>query len=131
MRHIMNFFITGFLVWIFQQMGWIQVHNQIAPFEDAFSNQVLVSGIVGLIFTIGLWLAHLVFGLFVVFTLGLGCLLYPIYLLLLGQVGFWALDKLLPGWVNIEASYWQVVVMGVLIAWIRIHPPSSSSSSRK
>src|SRR3989338_1395053 len=115
MRHIINFFITGGLVWIFQQIGWIQVHQQIAPFESAFANQVLVSGIVGLIFTIGLWLAGVVFALVVVATCGIGCILYPIYLAVLGPVGFWALAKLLPGLVTIDSNTFHIIFFFILI----------------
>ena len=130
MRHIINFFISGFLVWIFQQVGWIQqVHQQIAPFESVLANQVLVAGIIGLIFTVGIWLAGLAFGMFVVATVGIGCILYPLYLALLGPVGFWAVAKLLPGWVTVNANTWQIILMGILISWIRIHATSSSSSS--
>lgn len=129
MRHVINFFITGALLWVFQLIGWIQVHQELAPFESELANQILVAGIIGLIFTVGLWLAGLVFGLVVVGTCGTGCFLYPVYLAFLGPVGFWLVAELLPGWIEVSATTWQIILMGILISMIRLHSRSSSSSS--
>lgn len=129
MRHLINFFITGFVVWIFELIGWIHVNQQLAPFETPFWNQILVAGIVGLIFTVGLWILDLVFALVVVGSCGIGCVLFPVYLAFMGPVGFWLVMQILPGWVTVNANIWQIILMGVLISWIRVHAASSSSSS--
>lgn len=129
MRHLINFFITGFLMLVFQWIGWIKIAQELAPFSNPFANQLIVAGIVGLIFTVGMWLANLVFTLVVVGTCGLGCLLLPVYYLVLGPVGFWMVMKILPGWVSLNAETWQIVLMGILIAAIRIGAPKTSTSS--
>lgn len=129
MRHIVNFFITGFLMMIFQWIGWITITQELAPFSASFLNQLIVAGIVGLIFTVGMWLATLAFTLGVALTCGIGCLFLPVYYLFLGPVGFWMVVQVLPGWVSIKAEIWQIVLMGFLIAIIRVGHPSNSSSS--
>lgn len=129
MRHIVNFFITAALVWIFQTIGWVHVEKGMSLFEATWTNQLVVAGVIGFIFTIGLWLADLVFGLVVVGTCGIGCFLYPVYLALLGPAGFWAVSKILPGWISLSATTWQIILMGILISFIRIHARRSSSSS--
>lgn len=128
MRHVINFFITGFIVWLFQQIGWIQINHQVTPFVSEAANGILTAGIIGLIFVVGLWIANLVFMLFVVFTLGMGCILYPIYLTLLGIIGFWAVGTFLPGWITVQANTWQIILMGIMVSWIRIHSTNNSSS---
>lgn len=128
MRHLINFFITGFIVMVFQWIGWIQIHTDLAPFTSPILNQLIIAGIVGLIFTVGMWLAKLVFTLIIVGTLGIGCVLLPVYLAFIGPVGFLLVMKVLPGWVTLNADVWQIILMGILIAVVRIGSPSSSSS---
>jgi hypothetical protein len=130
MKYIINFFITGFLIMFFQWIGWIKIVQDVAPFPNyPFLNQLLVAGIIGLIFTIGLWLAQLVFILVVMGTCGFGCILLPVYYLILGPAGFWAVTKILPNWVNIHATTWQIVIMGLLITFVRIQERVSNTST--
>jgi hypothetical protein len=84
-----------------------------------------VAGIVGLIFTVGMWIASLVWKLFLLITCSLGCIVFPIYIGLIGVAGFWAIQTFLPGWISINANIWQIILMGVLTALIRIHAPES------
>ncbi len=63
MRHLINFFITGFVMLVFQWIGWIRIVADVAPFTSPFANQLVVAGIVGLIFTVGMWLPILYSGL--------------------------------------------------------------------
>lgn len=129
MRNIVNFFVSGFLVWLFQLIGWLRIDQQLAPFETPFWNQILVAGIVGLIFTVALWLLDLVFALLIIGSCGIGCVLFPVYLAFMGPLSFWLVMQILPGWVTINATVWQIILMGILISWIRIHKPSTSSST--
>ncbi|MDP3917603.1 MAG: hypothetical protein Q8Q30_00290 [Candidatus Woesebacteria bacterium] len=130
MRHIINFFITGAIVWLFQAIGWISITQTMSVFDANWANQLLVAGVVGFIFTVGLWLADLVFAFVVIGSCGIGCFLYPVYLAVLGPVGFWAIGKLLPGWMTLNVNnIWQVILMGVVVSIVRIHAKRSSSSS--
>lgn len=128
-RHVTNFFITTALVWMFDAMEWIQIKHTLGTFEQSWINELLVAGIVGLIFTIGLWLAGIVFGVVVLGSCGIGCFLYPVYLAFLGPLGFWAVTQLLPGWIVINSTTVQIIVMGLLISFVRIHDRSTSSTT--
>lgn len=135
MRHVANFFITGFLIWVFQLIGWVTINQNLAPFQTPFWNQILIAGIVGLIFTVGMWLLDLVVGLLVVGSCGLGCPLLIVKLAFIGPVGFWVVFQVIPGWVTMHATTVQIVIMGLMISLIRWHearssvPVSSSSTS--
>jgi len=124
MRHLINFVISAFCLMIFQWIGWITIVKTIAPTGSHLVNQLLVAGIVGFIFTVGLWIADWLFVTIVVVTCGLGCILFPVYYGLLGFAGFYAVKVLLPGWVTVNANIWQIILMGLLIAMMRV--PSSS-----
>lgn len=129
MRHVINFFITGVLMLIFQSVGLITLANDMNVFQDPFANQLLAAGVVGFVFTVGLWIAGMVWGLLVVFTCGVGCLLAPLYYGLLGVAGFWAVGQVLPGWVHMNTTNpWAIALMGIVIAIVRIHAKSTTSS---
>jgi len=129
MRHVLNFFITGGLIWIFQLIGWIAVQADIAPFASVIANQLLVAGIIGLIFTLGMWALNLVYILLVFASCGLAALLWPIKMLFIGPIGFYAVVQVLPGWINVTATPLQIIIMGLIISIIRIPAISASSSS--
>lgn len=130
MRHVVNFFISAALIWMFQLIGWLNIQSSVAPFEDVIMNQLLVSGIIGLMFTIFFWIAQFVYVLLVLASCGLGLILFPVYYGVLGYLGFRFIDVVLPGWVVVDANVWIVILMGLMLALLRWHAPSTASTTQ-
>lgn len=131
MRHVVNFFISSALIWVFQLIGWINVQADVAPFDNLIANQLLVSGVIGLMFTVYLWIAGIGFAFVIVASCGLGLLLFPIYYGLLGHFGFVFISMILPGWVVVDANFWVTALMGLMLAFIRWHEPSVSQTTNE
>lgn len=120
MRFVVNLFITSFLIVLYQYLGWISIEKTANLFDSPDLNKFFVVAIVALVFTFGVWLFELIVGLFVTFTFGLGCLVLPIVIFAFANVVFWLLDKLLPGWVVLDANPWQILAMALLVAIVRV-----------
>lgn len=119
LRLVINLCITAGLLLLFDHFGWITIGMQNIVADPGW-NTFLTAVIIGLFFTIGIWLFNMAYALFCVVTGGLGCFLAPLYLVGIGYAGLWLVNLIMPGWLEINALWWQIAVMGLVIAIFHI-----------
>lgn len=117
---VVNMFVTAFLAFVAIQLGWL-----IVPTETNIYVACLVFGVV---FNVATALAVIAFGILIVITCGIGCILLPFYFFI-GIVGFWAFVQLFPGLLLFNATTAQILVMAVAMTLIRIPPVSVTTTT--
>lgn len=119
MRVVLNFIITFVIVTLFIQSGWITT-GDVNPLVVAAVASIAIN-VVGLI-------VGILFMALACVTLGLGCILLPIFLFTSGLGTLWLLTTVLyPGDVFIVATNVQIAIMCLAMSCIRL--PSVSSST--
>lgn len=119
MRVVANFFLTGLLVIVFQQFGWLEFTKIPHYAENLTFNLVLVASIIGLFMLFIDWILEILFGIFKLATLGLGKFAYPIYFIVAGYLKLY-IPSIILGWYEPRASFWIVLLISILIGLIRI-----------
>lgn len=118
---IIDVALAGALILLFQVFGWLKITHKLDVFEAERWNAFFVACLVGLIFTIVVALAEWLAGLFTIATLGLGCGVMLLVLILIGPIGFWGITKLTPGWLDLTGtSFFLKLLMGWILAFIRV-----------
>lgn len=121
MKLFVNVLIGAVLVFLFAQFGWITLGAEVAIFGAAWANQALVAVGVSLLLNIGFYLAGWLFGIFVLVTCFVGCLLIPVYWVFLGPAAFWFVGWVLPTWMTVNVGFWGTVGMGFILRIVRWH----------
>jgi hypothetical protein len=119
-RLIINFTIIAVTILLFRHLGWISLTNPPDLIADQTVNDILIAGIIGLIIFIIGEIAGVLFTILIVVTCGLGCLLYPIYGMLLGYIKLYGTQYILTDWFIFERDILKVVIMSIAVGLIRI-----------
>lgn len=119
-RLIINFTIIAATILLFRHLGWITFTNPPDIIADQTVNEILIAGIIGLIISIIGEIAGVLFTIFIVVTCGLGCLLYPIFGMLLGYIKLYGTQYILTSWFIFDRDILKVVIMSISIGLIRI-----------
>lgn len=127
LRLVVNFLLTGLLMMLFQGIGWVKIGPDITLFPSPLLNQLILSGVVGFIFLLGILGLDLLVALLVLSSCGLGCWLQVVKLIFLGPVGLYVVIHVLPGWMIVTASSWQMIVMGLAISLVRWHAETKTT----
>jgi len=97
------------------KIGWIVLGSELPVLADnTLWNQFIWLGIIAVIFSAVSYVASYVYSIFLVVTLFLGCVTYPLYILLLGYLKLAAVDYLLPGF-SYTGVWWQVLILSILV----------------
>lgn len=119
-RFLINFTATAVIILIFRHIEWLEFINPPKIFTDNALNDILTGGIIGFImFVIG-ELAGVAFGALVIITCGLGCLLYPIFGILLGYIKLLGTQIILPDWFLFTPVWWKVTIISMSVGLFRI-----------
>lgn len=131
MRLLINLAIAAGWLVLFNALKWINVTTHaVNLFTDPTVNTIAVYLILAAIFTLALYVAGLVYVLFVLVTCGLGCILLPVYYGVMGFIGFWAINQALPNWLSITThSPWVMILMGLLIGLVHTYSPTETAAA--
>jgi hypothetical protein len=130
-----NFILSGLMILIFQHYGWITINKSFKPTGSDFFNQLVIAGIIGLVFIGALWLVRYAYKNYFQEIFDIDEIFWFLYVIFMGPIGFWFIIKVLPGWITITATSSQIFLMGILIVLIRDHgitkPKLQSSTTTK
>lgn len=119
-RLIINFLVSGIILLFFRHFGWITFTDVPGIVGDPALNDILVAGVIAfIVFVIG-ELAGLAFGAFAFLTCGIGCLLYPVFAILLGYIKLIGAQIILPNWFTFDAVWWKVTIISIAVGMFRI-----------
>lgn len=113
-RWLVNFVICGVWVLIFNALGWITLSPRPHLLADPALGHLLDAALIGALVCVMGEVASFVWTVFVFATLGLGCLLLPLYWLLVGYVKLALTAALLPGWF----TYSHNLIVVLIMSWI-------------
>lgn len=120
-RWIVNFLISGMWVLVFNALGWITLSARPHIVADPGLGHLLDAGIIGLIIALAGEVGSFLYVMFVVATLGLGCLLLPLYWLLIGYFKLWLAQAVLQGWFTHTHNLLCVIIMSWILGAGRWH----------
>jgi hypothetical protein len=126
-RQILNFFITVGELYLLSYIGWITLHP--AAQTHSLEDTLLTAAVIALVFTIVLYLVWLVYGIFVVATVGIGCLFIPVVLVGVGYAVLRMTAAIAPAYLGVTDNFWIGILAGLILSLLRIPSPSSNSSS--
>lgn len=119
-RLTINFIISAVVIMVFRNIDWIRFDSPPHFSNDVLTNDLIVSGIIGfVIFLIG-EVAGAAFQLFVVLTCGTGCLLYPVFVMLLGYIKLVGAQFILQDWFSFDNTFIKVVIISIAVGIFRI-----------
>ena len=119
-RLLINFLLIAVVILIFRHFGWIDFLNPPEIVNDQTLNDIILAGVIGfLMFIIG-EIAGVAFTIFAVMTCGIGCLLYPIFLFLLGYIKLIGTQLILTNWFVYDPIWWKVIIMSIVVGMVRI-----------
>lgn len=95
------------------------------PTAGRLVDAAIIGGVICLAGEIG----GLLYALFVAATLGLGCLLLPVYWLLIGYFKLMLASAVLPGWFTYSHNIIAVLVMSSVLGASRLHPRARSDAT--
>lgn len=121
MRWFVNFLIGGIWVAIFNALGWITLSPQPHIVSDPTIGHLLDAAIIAVVICVAGEVASMLYVLFVVATLGLGCLLLPVYWLLVGYFKLWLASVVLSGWFSHTPHLLPVLIMSWILGASRWH----------
>jgi hypothetical protein len=120
-RWIVNFLMGGIWVLVFNALGWITLSAQPHTVADPALGHLLDAALIGFVIALAGEVGSFLYVLFVVATLGLGCLLLPFYWLLIGYFKLWLAAAVLPGWFDHTHNLLFVIIMSWILGASRWH----------
>jgi hypothetical protein len=122
LRFLVNFLAGGAWVLFFNWLGWIQLAAGTHLVADPGFGHLVDAGIIAFIAMILGELIAFGYKVFVVVTLGLGCLLLPFYWLLAGYIKL-SLTALILPWFTYNHNLLLVLIMSWALGAARWHIP--------
>ena len=123
---VWSLLISVAVLFIAKQIGWIGFTEQLPVLTaNIMWNQLIWLAIIAVILTaVGTICAELYFYLSLL-TCGLGCFLFPVYVIAMGYLKLMAVAYLLPGFTHTDI-WWQVLLLSMFVG---VSIPSSGTSS--
>lgn len=109
-----NFLFGGAWVLLFSALGWMRLARSHQLVSDPILGRLLEAAVIALVIVAVGEAAAFCWSVFVVATLGLGCIMLPVYWLLVGYVKLLAASWILPGWF----AYRHDLLFVLLMSWI-------------
>jgi len=119
-RLIINFLLASAVIIFFRHIEWINFTNPPEILANESANTILLAGIIGLIIFLMGEIAGLVYSTFVVLTCGLACIIFPIYLILLGYIKLIATQIILDDWFDFDRTLIKAAIISLAIGAVRI-----------
>ena len=120
MRYLVKFVfllvVSAVVLLIAMRIGWISMDSDLTPklSEVAFFNEIFWAIIIAAIFSAIGWVISKLYVVFTCLTLGIGCLLFPVVMVLSGYAKLWAVAQIIPG-VTYTTVWWQVLLLSFLV----------------
>jgi len=119
MRLLWKVVVVVLLLLLFQLVGWLTFPGgHITLTADPVVNRGIEILIIAVVIAIAKVVLDFVFGLIIVATLGLGVLLWPVKLLLIGPILLWVAVALFSGWMIVTAGGGAIVIIGLIIGFV-------------
>jgi hypothetical protein len=120
-RWFVNFLAGGLWVLVFNMLGWLHLSAQPHTLADPTFGHLLDAAVIAVVIALMGEVAAFLWAVFVIATLGLGCLFLPLYWLLVGYIKLSLASMLLPGWFDYSHNLLFVVIMSWILGASRWH----------
>ncbi len=117
MKVLGKLLLTIIVLWLFSLVRWIDIAGE-QLVADPVRNEILVLFILSLIIWLGMLIATILYGMFVLVTLGIGIFLLPFVLAGIGYFLFWSIQQVLPGWMFVDVGFWGTLLMSFVLGMI-------------
>lgn len=121
-RLAINFVIAALVLLGVNYLGWVHLHTP-GVAAPTFGQLFVVALIIAGVFAVVKWLADIAFGLALVATCGLGCLLLPVYAVVVGYGVLWVMAQLLPRYLTLNTNPWLGILAGLVLGLFQVHAP--------
>lgn len=122
-RWVVNFLLGSVWVMVFHLFGWLTLSPVPHTLSDPTLGHVLDAAVIGLVIGLAGEVGSFLYRAFIVLTLGIGCLLLPVYWLLIGYFKLLLASVVLPGWFDYTHNLLAVLIMSALLGASRWHTP--------
>lgn len=120
LRLVTNFLLASLLILLFRNAEWITFTNPPGFFDNFVLNDIVTAGVIGfVIFIIG-EIAGIAYQLFLIVTCCVGCLLFPVFSLLVGYAKLIGTQMILEDWFTFDTSVLRVSIISLAIGIIRV-----------
>ena len=132
MRFLINGVISGFILVIFERIGWIAFPHPPNVFVDQTFNVLLVAFIVGFLVGVMMTIVGKIYGLFIIATCLIGIITLPLFLAAIGYFSLWIVSLIFPNWVAITTgAWWKSLLLSLALGLIRYHETSPKQGIRQ
>ena len=122
MRFLINGVISGFILVVFERIGWIAFPHPPVVFVDATLNVLLIAFIVGFLLGVVMTIVGKVYGIFIIATCLIGIITLPLFLAAIGYLSLWIVSLIFPNWVAITTgTWWKSLLLSLALGLIRYH----------
>lgn len=122
MRFLINGVISGFILVIFERIGWIAFPHPPVVFVDSTLNVLLIAFIVGFLVGVVMTIVGKVYGIFIIATCLIGIITLPLFLAAIGYFSLWVVSLIFPNWVAITTgAWWKSLLLSLALGLIRYH----------
>jgi len=122
MRFLINGIISGFILVIFQRLGWLDFPNPPNVFVDPTFNLLLIAFIVGFLVGVIMTVVGKIYGFFVIATCLIGIITLPLFLALVGYFSLWIVSLIFPNWIAITTGvWWKSLLLSLVLGLVRYH----------
>ncbi|SRR5712691_177334 len=127
LRIVLNFLISILVMLGLNYIGWVHLDPSIkAP---TLEDTLIVAAIIVVIFAILKNIADFLFTLFTIASCGLGCLLYPIYSIVIGLVVLYVVAALAPNYLSVTSNLLLGILAGLVLGIVQIPAPQKRTDS--
>src|SRR5689334_21038665 len=110
-RVVINLVLAALVLLGLNALGWVQLHTPgiaTPTTQDLFLNALLIA----LIFVVVKTLLDLIFGLLVAASCGVGCILLPVYAIVVGYAALAVIAHYLPEYLTLTSNPWLGILSG-------------------
>ncbi|NDD29140.1 MAG: hypothetical protein EB084_12820 [Proteobacteria bacterium] len=130
-RLLVNLVIVSLLVLIFNALGLVTLSATPHMAKDPTLGHVLDATVIGVVICAAGEVGSLLFALFVVVTFGLGCILLPVYWLLIGYFKLKLASTVLPGWFDYSHNLLSVLFVSWTLGASRLQTQRERTFGRR
>jgi hypothetical protein len=132
MRFLINGVISGFILVIFERIGWIAFPHPPNIFVDQTFNLLLIAFIVGFLVGVMMTIIGKVYGLFIIATCLIGIITLPFFLAAFGYLSLWIVSLIFPNWIAITTGvWWKSLLLSLALGLIRYHETSQKRGNQE
>lgn len=109
---------TSLALLLFSLLGFIEISVETTIVQDPTYNFMFILLALSFVIGIAMYVAALLYSFIVIGTLGLGIFLLPFFYGGIGFFLFWLVQKVFPTWITVNAGFWGIVLMSVILVII-------------